>query len=546
MPKPITRNTLFYGDNLDILREYIPDESVDLIYLDPPFNSNRSYSVLFKDEKGMDSEAQINAFDDTWHWNERVFRNLIVSAPLHVASMLDAMHGFIGENQMMAYLVMMAARLVELHRVLKPTGSLYLHCDPTASHYLKVVMDTIFGVENYANEVVWKRTSAKGLAFTRFASNHDILLKYSKTQNTTWNPQYTEHNPDYLDKFYRFIEPRTGRRYRLDNLANPNKDRPNLTYEFLGVTRVWRWTKERMEKAYRDGLIVQNKPGSVPALKRYLDEQEGTPVGDTWVDILPIQSQAAERLGYPTQKPLALLERIIQASSNPGDVVLDPFSGCGTAIAAAQKLGRRWIGIDITNLAIAMHKSRLKDMYGLLPEKDYDVIGEPVDLNGAKALFKQNAYQFQWWAISLIGAKPQGGDGGKTGKHGSDRGIDGVILFTADAKGTTGKILVQVKGGGVKSGDVRDLRGVIERENAAMGIFLTLEAPTREMKHEADKAGDYHSELWQMDYPRLQIVTVEDLLDGRRPDLPRWLDDPHKKAERVKGIEGDGQLEMEM
>ncbi len=282
-------------------------------------------------------------------------------------------------------------------------------------------------------------------------------------------------------------------------------------------------------------------------IKRYLDEIKAYRCKISGMIFNRLSSQAAERLAIPPKNPLPSLSASSRPSSNPGDIVLDPFSGCGTAIAAAQKLGRKWIGIDITNLAIAMHKSRLKDMYGLLPEKDYDVVGEPVDLNGAKALFKQNAYQFQWWAISLIGARPQGGsEGSKVGKHGSDRGIDGVILFTEDLKGKTGKIIVQVKGGGVKSGDVRDLRGVVERENAAMGIFLTLEPPTSEMKREADKAGDYHSDLWQKDYPRLQIVTVEDLLGGRRPDLPRWLDDPHKKAERVKGKEGDGQMGLGM
>lgn len=542
--KPINRNTLFYGDNLEILRDYIPDESVDLIYLDPPFNSNRSYSVLFKDERGMDSEAQINAFDDTWHWNERFYRQMMANAPVKVASMLDALHGFIGENQMMAYLVMMAARLEELHRVLKPTGSLYLHCDPTASHYLKVVLDTIFGVENFINDISWKRQNSKGLAFTRFASNHDILLFYAKTKNHTWNPQYTEHNQKYLDAFYKYTDPENGRVYRLADLTNPNKDRPNLTYEFLGVTRVWRWTKDRMQKAYEQGLIIQTKPGSVPQLKRYLDEQEGNPIDDISVDIAPIQAQAAERLGYPTQKPLALLERIIQTSSNPGDLVLDPFSGCGTAISAAQKLERRWIGIDITYLAIAMHKSRLKDMYGILPGKDYDVIGEPVDFNGAEALFKQNPYQFQWWAITLIGAKPQGGDGGKTGKKGSDRGIDGVIIFTEDIKGKAGKIIVQVKGGAVSSGAVRDLAGVLDAEKAAMGILLTLKKVSPEMKLAADKAGAYHSDLWNMDYPRVQVVTVEDLLLDKRPELPRWLDDPHKKAERVKDSAMQGELDL--
>jgi DNA modification methylase len=538
--RPITKNTLFYGDNLEILQEYIPDESVDLIYLDPPFNSNRTYSVLFKDERGMESEAQINAFDDTWHWNERFFRQMMQAAPVKVASMLDAMHGFIGENQMMAYLVMMAARLVELRRVLKPTGSLYLHCDPTASHYLKVVLDTIFGVQNFRNEIIWKRSNPKSNISRNFPISTDSLLRYSKTDNYLHIQPYGEHNPEYVASAYKYTDSQGS--YRLLPLLNPNDNRPNLTYEFLGVKRVWRWTKDRMQKAYDEGLVVQLKPGAVPQYKKYLTDSKGRTITNLWDDI--IQASGNESLGYPTQKPLALLERILLASSNPGDIVLDPFSGCGTAIAAAQKLGRRWIGIDITHLAIAMHKSRLKDMFGLLPEKDYNVVGEPVDLNGAEALFRQNAYQFQWWAVSLIGAKPQGGDGGKAGKKGSDRGIDGVIIFTEDLKGRAGKILVQVKGGGVKSGDVRDLRGVIERENAQMGIFLTLKPSTSEMRVEADKAGLYHSDLWSKDYPRLQIVTVEELLNGRMPDLPRWLDDPHKKAGRVKG-EG-GQIEMEM
>jgi site-specific DNA-methyltransferase (adenine-specific) len=264
---------------------------------------------------------------------------------------------------MMAYLVMMAIRLVELHRVLKSTGSLYLHCDPTASHYLKVVLDTIFGVKNFLNEIIWKRTNAKSLAFTRFANNHDVILRYAKTGKWVWNPQYTPHDPEYVKKFYKYVEEGTGRRYRLADLTNPNKDRPNLTYEFLGVKRVWRWTRERMEKAYADGIIVQSRPGAVPAMKRYLDEQKGNPVGDVWVDILPLQAQSAERLGYPTQKPVALLERIISASSNGGDVVLDPFCGCGTTIAAAEKLGRRWIGIDITHLAISLQKYRLQEAF---------------------------------------------------------------------------------------------------------------------------------------------------------------------------------------
>jgi site-specific DNA-methyltransferase (adenine-specific) len=351
-PQPITENTLFYGDNLKVLREYIAGESIDLIYLDPPFNSNRNYNVLFKDESGSESEAQITAFEDTWHWNaaaEESYDYLVTQTSDQVSRMIGSLREFIGTNQMMAYLVMMAIRLVELHRVLKPTGSLYLHCDPAASHYLKIILDTIFGPKSFRNEIIWQRTNAKSNAFTRFPTNHDIILRYTKTDRAKWNPQYIAHHPEYIEDFYRYVEPETGRRYTLGDLTNPNRDRPNLTYEFLGVNRVWRWTKERMQEAYEQGLIIQSHPGAVPRLKRYLDEQEGIPVSDVWIDIPPVQSQSRELLGYPTQKPLALLERIINASSFPGDIILDPFCGCGTAIAAAQKSGRKWIGIDITH-----------------------------------------------------------------------------------------------------------------------------------------------------------------------------------------------------
>ncbi len=358
-------NHLYYGDNLAVLRDSIATGSVDLVYLDPPFNSNASYNVLFRGPAGNASAAQIEAFDDTWHWTdaaEAAFSEVLRSGNANAAEMLRAMRSFLGENDMMAYLAMMAVRLIELHRVLKPTGSLYLHCDPTASHYLKILLDAVFGPEQFGNEIIWQRTNAKSLAFTRFARNHDTILRFTRSDHWIWNAQYTEHDKKYIEGFYRHKD-RDGRIYRLSDLTNPNKNRPNLTYEFMGVTRVWRWTKSRMEAALADGLIVQSKPGAVPALKRYLDEQEGTPVGDTWSDIKPVQAQAQERLGYPTQKPVALLERIVAASSNPGDVVLDPFCGCGTTVHAAEKLGRQWIGIDVTHLAIGLIEKRLRDAF---------------------------------------------------------------------------------------------------------------------------------------------------------------------------------------
>jgi site-specific DNA-methyltransferase (adenine-specific) len=324
--------------------------------------------------------------------------------------------------------------------------------------------------------------------------------------------------------------------YRLDNLINPNPDRPNLTYEFLGVTKVWRWTKERMLAAYEAGLVVQTRPGAVPQLKRYLDEQRGRPLGDVWSDIEPLNSQARERLGYQTQKPEALLERIIRLATNEGDVVLDPFCGCGTTIAAAQKLERRWIGIDVTHLSIALMRYRLQAMF---PGIEFDVRGEPEDLGAAKQLARDDRYQFQWWALSLIKAKPLGAkSGGKTGKKGSDKGIDGFVNFVDDASGKPKRVLVQVKSGHVKSGDIRDLVGTVQRENAAIGVFVTLEEPTKPMKQEAWEAGFYHSPGWGQDFPRIQILTIAELLRGAGIKMPPQHG-TFKEAQRVRTQEPD-------
>ena len=520
-------NTLYYGDNLEILREYIKDESIDLIYLDPPFNSNRSYNVLFKDESGNASDAQIAAFDDSWHWGgtaERTYQDLVQNAPMDVARMIGALREFVGANQMMAYLVMMAVRLVELHRVLKPSGSLYLHCDPTASHYLKILLDMIFGVENFGNEIIWKRADTVkgnfGQGKNSFDPNTDTLLYYRKTFSNTFNPQFKKYREEYIEQFYKYVEPETGRRYRLISMTGPGgAAKGNPSYEVMGVTRYWRYSKDKMKVLIDSNLVVQTSPGAVPQRKLYLDVGKGVAIQTLWDDIPALHSQAAERLGYPTQKPLALLERIISASSNPGDVVLDPFSGCGTCIDAAQSLGRQWVGIDITHLAIAMHKARLKDRFGFEPGRDYAVVGEPQDLDGAHQLERDDRYQFQWWALSLIEARPLGGDGGKTGKKGADRGVDGAINFIEE-RGQVRRALVQVKSGHVKSGDVRELVGTLDREGAQIGVFLTLEAPSREMVSEAASAGFYHSDLWQKDYPRVQILTVEELLNGAEVKIP--------------------------
>lgn len=539
MPKPSDKNTLFYGDNLVILREHIADESVDLVYLDPPFNSSRSYNVLFKDESGRESDAQITAFEDTWHWGEdaeRTYHDLVHNGPANVSTMISALRQFIGANQMMAYLTMMTTRLIELHRVLKSTGSIYLHCDPTASHYLKIVMDTIFGVEYFKNEIVWQRTNVHSDSKS-WSAVSDTILFYTKSGSSTWNPIYLPHSEEHISSKYKNVD-ENGRKFTLSDMTSPNP-RPNMMYDWKGFPfppNGWRYSKETMQKLDEEGRIWYPKDKTKrPRLKRYLDEMAGNLITTIWTDIYPINSQAQERLGYPTQKPLPLLERIIQASSNEGDIVLDPFCGCGTAVVAAEKLKRQWIGIDITHLSISLMKYRLKDSFDLVEKKDYAVIGEPESIGGAKQLAKDDRYQFQWWALSLVQAKPLGGDGGgREGKKGSDKGIDGVINFINE-KSKTERVLVQVKSGHVKSGDIRDLRGAVERENAAIGVFITLEEPSRDMTTEAVSSGFYHSQLWDKDYQRIQILTVEELLNGKVVDMPKSAPgQTFKQAGKVK------------
>jgi len=539
----IAANTLVYGDNLPILREHIPAESIDLVYLDPPFNSNRNYSVLFRDESGKHSEAQIEAFEDTWHWSEHAeatFRDLVTESSAEVGQAIKALRELIGTNQVMAYLVMMAARLVELHRVLKPTGSLYLHCDPTASHYLKVVMDAIFGPTNFRNEIVWKRTHAHSDAkqgLSRYGRIHDIIFFYSKTKEATWNTVYTAYDEDYVKRIYRYVD-EDGRRYQTQPL-HAAKGGGDTLYEWKGQLppqgRYWAYSKENMEKLDREGRIAYSKNG-VPRYKIFLDESQGVSAQDLWTDIPPVHNLPAERLNYPTQKPLALLERIVAASSNPGDVVLDPFCGCGTAIAAAQKLERRWIGIDITHLSVALMKYRLEDMY---PGVEIRVHGEPEDLGGARQLALDDRYQFQWWALSRIRAKPLGANkaGGKTGKKGADQGIDGVINFFDDGN-TPKRALVQVKSGKVRPTDIRDLVGTLDREKAQIGVFLTLQEPSGPMKQEAVSAGYYRSQGWGRDFPRMQILTVEQLLHGAQVEMPPQHG-TFREAQRARGQEPD-------
>ena len=508
---------LYFGDNLYILREHIADESVDLIYLDPPFNSKRDYNLLFKTAKGQQADAQITAFEDTWHWGEqaeREYNEILHQSNTDVSELMSSLRRFLKESDMMAYLVMMANRLIELHRVLKSTGSLYLHCDPTASHYLKIVLDAIFSGENFVNEIVWKRSDAKGDAgqgSKHYGRVNDVILFYSKSSDKQiFNPQFTPLVDEYVEHWYRYSDP-DGRRYKLDNMLGPGgAAKGNPQYEVMGVTRYWRYSKQKMEQLIKEGRVIQTKPGTVPMYKRYLDESKGVPLTSNWSDIRPIHGWANEKLGYPTQKPLTLLERIIQASSNPGDLVLDPFCGCGTAIHAAQKLGRNWIGIDITHLAIHLIERRMKEAF---PELNFGIHGEPEDLDSARDLANRDKYEFQFWACSLVRAQPY-----KGGKKGADGGTDGILYFQDD-KGEAKKIIVSVKGGSVTRTQVADLKNTVEREGAQMGFFITLENPTEPMKKEAVAAGFYQSKIMG-DFPKIQILTIEELLAGAEPRYP--------------------------
>ncbi len=570
-------NTLYYGDNLQVLREHLPAESVDLVYLDPPFNSNASYNVLFREKSGEDSPAQIKAFTDTWEWTletERTFNQDIIQhsgTPAAVKDMIIAFRQFVGRNALMAYLVMMTPRLVELRRVLKPTGSLYLHCDPTASHYLKIVLDAVFGKGNFRNELVWRRTNAHNNDRV-YGRIHDVILFYTKTDKYFFNPQIRPYLNGYIRTMFRHSDERGV--YRHGDPTAPEtrtgeSGQPWQGYNPTDAGRHWAvpaylredlerrgesldklTTQEKFDLALKYELIhLPEKPGGQPAIKRYLTDREGTRLQDIWAyqpytegalwgageaideDVKWLQS--GERLGYPTQKPEGLITRIVQSSCPTNGVVLDPFCGCGTAVAAAQKLNRQWLGIDITHLAVALLKSRLKTMFNLEPGTDYAVVGEPRDAGSARALWEQDPYQFQFWAVSLLEAQPQGEQ-----KRGADRGIDGMIYLVDGPRRTPQKVVIQVKGGRVSSPQVRDLKGVVEREKAAMGLFITLEEPTREMRAEADSGGFYPSDLWQRDFPKIQLRTIGDLLAGRGFDLPP-RPPAYQPAERVRPATGE-------
>ena len=512
-------NKLYYGDNLHVLREYVGAESVDLIYLDPPFNSDATYNVLFKTPQGKRATAQVKAFEDTWKWGhdaELAFDD-VLHAGGPTAAMLRALRGFMGESDTMAYLAMMAVRLTEMRRVLKPSGSLYLHCDPTASHYLKVMLDGIFGAGRFLNEVTWKRTHSHGNVGRNFGSVTDTILVYTRSADFTWNQLHVPFAPDYIEQKFRYTDP-DGRRWQSVTLRNPSV-RPNLRFPFTasnGMTyephpNGWACDIDRLRRYDQEGrLHFPAKHGGQLRLKMYLDESPGVRLQNLWDDIPALNSQAQERLGYPTQKPLALLRRIIEASSNPGQVILDPFCGCGTAVHAAQELGRQWIGIDVTHVAVQIIEDRIRTQFPTAARPE--VIGRPATIEDARALAERDKYQFQWWAVAQIGGHPRGGH-----KKGADRGVDGELYLKAGAKEDLHAVISVKAGKHVGPAMVRELSGTRQRERADLGVFICLEEPSPEMR--ATAAAEGFVETAHGRFPKLQILTASDVI-ARRGIVP--------------------------
>lgn len=552
-------NQLYYGDNLDILQRYIEDDSVDLVYLDPPFNSDADYNVLFAEEDGSRAAAQIKAFDDTWRWDQAAalaFEQTVDQGG-EIAKAMKAFRTLLGPSNMLAYLAMMAPRLLELKRVLKDSGSIFLHCDPTASHYLKLLMDSIFGPENFRNEVIWRRTGSHAPS-RKFGPIHDTLLFYACSPDSYFVPIKRPHMLGHIAKRFKeqpdgsWKEEIGGNIMTGAGITKGDSGKPWRGMDPTASNRHWAIpgdlaaqmpeefqeleVREKLEALYQAGLLEINDKWKWPHPVRYLDEDEaGVPIGDIWAsqpytgkwakdvvgtvynsdediddDVRWLGTQDAERLGYPTQKPTGLLKRVIDATCPEDGVVLDPFAGCGTTVIAAEELRRKWIGIDITYLAIGLLKNRLSRLK--LP-RPYVVKGEPTSISEAKELASSDPYHFQWWALDLVNARPL------DEKKGADAGIDGQVTFY-EADSDPREIIFSVKAGKVSVSQVRDLVGVITREEADIGVLISLNKPTGPMIKEAASSGSYNSSLMGTSHPRVQLITVGDLLEGKTLDLP--------------------------
>lgn len=537
-------NKLYYGDCLDIMQS-MGHGTVDLIYLDPPFNSNRQYNAIYQDETGRELPDQVEAFCDMWEPNEETER-IIRTMPMLVREAglgdelaqfwkiwLNALRGT--QPRLMAYLYYMVPRMLLMRNLLKPSGSIYYHCDPTAGHYIKVMMDGIFGHDQFRNEIIWRRTSAHSSA-RRYGPNHDTLLFYSRSEHYVWTEPKVPHEQGYVEKFYRH-EDEDGK-YRLSDLTaagvrNGASGKPWHGIDPTAIGRHWAVpggttdpelrglsTQEKLDKLEDRGRVHWPADGEMPSYKRYFHEvDDGQNLQGVWSDIQPIGANAQERMGYPTQKPTALMERIIEASSNPGDTVLDPFCGCATTLEAAQNLDRHWIGIDIAIHAVKrVARMRLQDRLGLVEGEDFAIEGIPSNLEGARDLWKRDTYHFQKWAVEQA-------DGFVTSKQTADGGIDGRLYFSVAQDAPLESMVLEVKGGKVTIADVRSLRGVLEREDALIAGLVYMEElgaiKERNFRREMADAGVV--ELWGNEYPRMQMLTVQQLLDGKRFETPTLM-----------------------
>ncbi|MEK6615268.1 MAG: site-specific DNA-methyltransferase [Bacteroidota bacterium] len=557
--KEATPNKLFYGDNLEVLRKYIKDESVDLCYIDPPFNSKRNYNQIYN-RVGKEDKAQAQAFIDTWTWDamadkgyEEIMNNYNGLFTAQTISLISGLKNVLGQDTLLAYLISITLRVVEIHRVLKPTGSFYLHCDPTASHYIKLVLDAIFCANRkgeYLSDIVWRRTTAHGNAkqgSKKFEINFDTIFFYSKSDNYTFNTAYEPFKQEQIDQQYNKFDEQ-GRRYRLVT-PTAAKGGGDTSYEFHGVKppkgRFWAYSKENMEKFNEEEKLYFSNTGQ-PYIKYYLDERPGVAVMSFWDDIKPMSPTSKERLGYPTQKPEALLERIIKASSNAGDVVLDAYCGCGTTVAVAERLHRKWIGIDITYQSISLILKRLEERIGKTTLANIELNGVPQDMKSAIALANKTddrtRKEFEKWCVLTY----SNNRAMINEQKGGDKGIDGIGFIQERDKNTDvqpRKIIFSVKSDvALHPSYIRDLKGTMEREEAVMGVFISLYDTTKGMKEEAHKAGTYKNNLFNIEFPKLTVVNVQEILDGARLITPRV--EVVKKAE-YKGKENKSQITME-
>ena len=535
------KNQLYFGDNLDILKQLHaehPHGFIDLIYIDPPFNSKRNYNVLFESIDLKDSTAQKEAFADTWtNVSYMDMLNELSDLDISLYNFLRNLDNTTISKGAISYLVTMAIRLWYMHKLLKDTGSFYLHCDPTMSHYLKVLCDLIFGEKNFRNEITWERTSAHS-DNSAYASISDVILFFSKTQEFIFNTVFIPYSKEYIQKYYTHNDKVKGR-YLDRDLTAGGLSGGGYNYEWKGVTKTWRCPKLTMERYEAEDKLFYTSKGT-PRLKQYLNEMPGVPISNMWYDIPPINSQASERLGYPTQKPEALLERIIQASSNEGSVIADFFCGCGTTVAVAQKLKRKWLGVDISHLAVKLISRRLGESYGDEILKTFEIHGFPKDIDSARELannVKGGRLEFEDWIIEVLLH-------GITNERRNEMGFDGYRTFSIYEKKYI--VMMEVKSGNASPTQVNHFIKTVEDKKGAIGIFICFkEQITRNMEVIAKKEGQFSDEFGNAYCDKIQIISVEDLLEGKRPLIPSSKFETFKKAEK-KSTEQGSQTKLEL